>query len=41
MEILEVKHKRNITFLEAGFDMGENTYASVAWKVDPISYGSK
>ena len=39
-EILEVKYKRNATFFETkrikGFFMGENTYASVAPKVNPI-----
>ena len=40
-EISEVKHKKNITFLEARkivvSYVGENTYTIVAWRVDPIS----
>ena len=40
-EILEMKHKRNVSFLEArkivGTYMGKNSYASVAWRVDTIS----
>ena len=39
-EILEVKHKRNMTFLEArkivGSYMGKNIYNSAAQKVNPI-----
>ena len=39
-EILEVKHKRNMSFMEArkivGTYIGENSYASVAWRVDTI-----
>ena len=44
-EILEIMHKRNITFLEArkivGSYMGENTCASIAQKVDPINQDKK
>ena len=44
-EILEVKHKRNVTFLEAkkivGSYMGENTYASITWRVDPIKQSNQ
>ena len=44
-EILEVKHKRNITSLKArkivGSYMGENTYTSVAWRLDPINQNNK
>ena len=39
-EILKVKHKRNVTFLEAriivGSYMGENTYASMTQRGDLI-----
>ena len=44
-EILEVKHKRNVSFLEAreivGTYMGENSYDSVARKVDTTNQGNK
>ena len=44
-EILEVKLKRNASFLEAGkivgAYMGENSYASVARRVDTINQGNK
>ena len=40
-EILEVKHKRNVFFLEArkivGTFMGENSYASVERRADTIN----
>ena len=42
---LEVKYKRNVSFLEArkiaGSHMRENTYASIAWRVDPINQDNK
>ena len=44
-KILEAKHKRNVTFLEArkivGSYMGENAYASVAGRADPINQDNK
>ena len=44
-EILEVKYKRNVTFLETRkivrSYLGENSYASVAWRVDPINPDNK
>ena len=40
-EILEVKHKKNVSFLESrkivGTNMSENTYASVARRADSIN----
>ena len=40
-EILEVKHKRNVSFLEArkivGTYIGENSYISVARSADTIN----
>ena len=44
-EILEVQHKRNMSFLEAkkivGTNMGENSYASVAPRVDTTNEDNK
>ena len=44
-EILEVKRKRNVTFLEArkivGTYMGENSYASVARKANTTNEDNK
>ena len=44
-EILQVKHMRNISFLEVrkilGSYMAENTYVSVAQRVDPINQDNK
>ena len=44
-EIIEVKHKRNVSFLEArrivGSYMGESSYASVARRVDRTNDDSK
>ena len=44
-EILEVKHKRNVSFLEArrilGSYMGESSYASVAWRADRTNEDNK
>ena len=44
-EIIEVKHKRNVSFLEArkivGSYMGENRYASVAWRADTTHQDNK
>ena len=44
-EILEVKHKRNVSFLEArkivGTYMGENSYASVASRADTTNQDNK
>ena len=44
-EILGVKHKRNITFLEerkiVGSYLGENTYTSIAQSVNPINQDNK
>ena len=44
-EILEVKHKRNESFLEVrkivGTYMGENSYASVARRMDTINQDNK
>ena len=44
-EILEVKHKRNVSFLEAreivGTYMEENSYASVAWRADTTNQNNK
>ena len=44
-EILEVKHKRNVSFLEAreiiGTNMGENSYASVAQMPYTINQDNK
>ena len=40
-----MKHKRNVSFLEAkkivGPYMGENSYASVAWRVDTTNQENK
>ena len=44
-EIIEVKHKRNVSFLEArrivGSSMGESSYASVARRADRTKYYTK
>ena len=44
-EILEVKYKRNVSFLEArkimGTYMGENSYTSVARRVDTTNQDNK
>ena len=44
-EIIEVKHKRNESFLEArkivGSYMGESSYASVAWRADRTNDDNK
>ena len=44
-EIIEVKHKRNVSFLEArkivGSYVGENSYASVALRVDRTNKDDK
>ena len=44
-EILEVKHKKNVSFLEArkivGIYMGENSYTSVAQRVDTTNQDNK
>ena len=44
-EILEVKHKRNVSFLEArkivDTYMGENSHTSVAWRVDTINQDNR
>ena len=44
-EILEVKHKKNVSFLEAkkifGTYNGEKSYASVARRVDTINQDNK
>ena len=44
-EIIEVKHKRNVSFLEArrivGSYMGESSYASVAREADRTNDDSK
>ena len=44
-EVLEVKHKRNVSFLEArkieGTYMGENSYASVARRADTINQDNR
>ena len=43
-EILEVKHRRNVSFQKTrktGSYMRENTYASVARRVDPINQENK
>ena len=44
-EIIEVKHKRNLSFLETrkivGSYMGENRYASVAWRADTTNQSNK
>ena len=44
-EILEIKHKRNVTFLEARkiarSDMEEHTYASIARRVNPVNQDKK
>ena len=44
-EILEVKHKRNVSFLEArkivGIYMGENSYASIARRMNTIIQENK
>ena len=44
-EIIEVKHKRNVSFMEArkivGSYIGENSYASVAWSGDRTNEDNK
>ena len=44
-EILEGKHKRNVSFLEArrivGTFLGENSYTSVAWRADITNQDNK
>ena len=44
-EILEVKYKWNVSFLEArkivGTHIGENSYASVAWRADTTNQDNK
>ena len=44
-EIIDMKHKGNVSFLEArkivGTYMGENSYASVAWRVDRTNEDNK
>ena len=44
-EIIEVKHKRNVSFLEVrrivGSNMGESSYASVAQRADRTNDDNK